>query len=497
MKDLKPFIGKYRVEKTLRFELHPDSETETKDRLEKNETLANDKQRAKDYVIVKDLIDRYHKVCIRESLAKFKLDKEEDKLDWPTLKNDLDTYHSHKGKESLSALRKCQDDLRAKISKKFESFPHYHELTASTPSKLIKKILPNCIENDSLPEFRDIDKKEYSRALLSFKTFAVYFKDYQESRKNLYTKKDISSSVAHRIVHDNFPKFVANIKVFENINQFYPEVIKDCTSELGKYLNGKTLHEIFSDVSYYNNVLTQDGIELYNAIIGGVSEKEGDKKKGINELVNSHLQKNHQGKDKRNALTMVPLFKQILSDKNTFSFVYERINDETELIRAIGDFHSHISSFPLNGNSVNIIEELQRILKRLDDFDPNGIFVEGKKLNSISKKLFDNWSKLRYSIASHLEEDGWDTDMIDKFLKRDAFSVTELCIDDGHSMTKCFDDLDNIAKDIDEYWKQFENRNEKNTKKQKYKNNKEGTDLIRHLLDGYKEFLSSLLYFEC
>lgn len=477
MKDLKQFIGKYKVEKTLRFELRPVGQTEAW------LDLSNDKKRAENYATVKDLIDRYHKVCIRESLTSCD-------FEWTELAEALETYRRCKDNDSMSALRKIQDRFRTQIAEKFPLFRDYAELTAPTPSTLIKDILLNCVKDRTLPEFCIIDNVDDSiRAISSFEGFALYFEGYQKNRKNLYTAKDIASSVAHRIVHENFPKFLANIKIFENIRVICPEVIEMCTSELEQYLKGKTLDEVFS-IGYFNRVLTQDGIDFYNTIIGGVSGKEDEKKcQGINEFVNQFLHTDNQGKGNKKALTMVPLFKQILSDKSSYSYIVERIKDEDELISAINDFHAHITGFYINGKAVNIAEELQSILGNLDDFDPNGIFVDGKKLNTISNKLFGIFSELRFRMASHLKTQGWTKANIEKFLKRETFSVAELCLDKKHSLTKCFADLKKIANDIDKNWIQFEKRNEK-TRQKKYKESNTGIDLIRHLLDGYKEFLA-------
>ena len=477
MKDLKQFIGKHKVEKTLRFELRPVGRTEAW------LDLTNDKTRAENYATVKKLIDRYHKVCIRESLTGCD-------FDWTQLAEAINTHLRSKEEDSQKALRNYQKDFRALIAKKFPFFRDFEELMAPTPNTLIKDILPNCIRDKSLSEFSDIDNVDDAiRAMSLFEGFALYFDSYQKNRKNLYTAENIASSVAHRIVHDNFPKFLANIKVYENIRIICPEIIETCTTDLEQYLKGKTLDKVFS-IAYFNSVLTQDGIDLYNTIIGGVSGKEGEKKcQGINELVNQFLQTDNQGKGKKKALTMVPLFKQILSDKSTYSYIAEKIKDEDELISVIKDFHAHITDFYLNGKTVNIVEELQRMVENLDDFDPSGLFVEGKKLNTISNRLFGDIYELRFRMTSHLKTQGWTKVNIEKFMKKDTFSVAELCLDKKHSLTKYFADLKKNVKDIDRHWEQFEKRNE-NTKQKKYKDSNTGIDLIRHLLDGYKEFLA-------
>lgn len=481
MKDLNQFIGKYKVEKTLRFELAPIGKTEAW--MESKGVIANDKRRADNYAIVKSLIDRYHKVCIRESLTGCD-------LNWTRLSEAVETYRRCQDTESRKALLKCQDEYRTEITKRFLSFEDFAELTAPSPSVLIKDTLPHHVANKVPPEYSDIDNVDNAKQALSlFEGFAMYFESYQKNRSNLYTAKNIASSVAHRIVNDNFSKFLANIKVFENLRVIYPEIIEQCSNELRQHLKGKQLEEVFR-VESFNNMLTQEGIGFYNTIIGGVSGQEGEKKiQGINELVNLTLQKENQGRGKRTALTMVPLFKQILSDRNTYSYIPERINDEEELISVLRVFHAHLASFYLNGREVNVMEELLKIVENINHFDPNGIFVDAKKLNGISKKLYDDIFELRAKMTSRLEEQKLSKKSIEKFFQKDAFSITELSLDKKHNLVKYFTGLKGVLKAIDQKWEQFETRNNKDGQK-KYKDSHTGIELIKKLLDGYKEFFA-------
>jgi len=110
MKDLNQFIGKYKVEKTLRFELAPIGKTEAW--MESKGVIANDKRRADNYTIVKSLIDRYHKVCIRESLTGCN-------LNWTRLSEAVETYRRCQDTESRKELIKAQKliiQLQQKIS---------------------------------------------------------------------------------------------------------------------------------------------------------------------------------------------------------------------------------------------------------------------------------------------------------------------------------------------------------------------------------------------
>ena len=71
MKNLTEFTGLYPVSKTLRFELKPQGRT--LEYIEKNGLLEQDEHRASSYILVKKIIDDYHKAFIANALRDFKL----------------------------------------------------------------------------------------------------------------------------------------------------------------------------------------------------------------------------------------------------------------------------------------------------------------------------------------------------------------------------------------------------------------------------------------
>ena len=352
MKDLKQFIGLYPVSKTLRFELRPVGRTQ--EWIEKNHVLEHDGKRAEDYPRVKELIDAYHKICISESLKGVA-------LDWCPLRDAIERNRQEKSDESKTALEEAQTKMRLEICKKLAKFEHYQELVkADTPSKLINGILP------------------HDKALDTFNKFAVYFEGFQENRRNIYSSEAISTGVAYRLVHDNFPKFLANIEVFENIKEICPEVIQQVATEMAPFLEGVMIEDVFT-VSYYNAVLTQNGIDYYNQILGGVA-KDNQKYRGINEFVNLYRQAHPELAAKKKSLTMVPLFKQILSDRETLSDIARPIESEKQLIEVINNFYQRITNFDINGKNVNVVKELTDLVLSIDTYNPEGYMAIGIEL---------------------------------------------------------------------------------------------------------------------
>ena len=220
MKDLKQFIGIYPVSKTLRFELRPVGKT--KEWIEKNRVLENDEQKAMDYPKLKTLIDDYHKVCIRESLKDIH-------LDWQPLKIAIEEHRKNNNDDSKKTLEKEQENMRKQIATAIKDFRHYKELTAPTPQKLIDNVFPNIYDDD---------------ALKSFNRFSIYFRGFQENRNNIYSADAISTGVPYRLVHDNFPKFLANIEVYENIKTACPEVLEQVAKELQPFLEGVMIVQV-------------------------------------------------------------------------------------------------------------------------------------------------------------------------------------------------------------------------------------------------------------
>lgn len=66
MKEIKELTGLYSLSKTIGVELKPDPNTEKL--IEARKLIEQDEQRAEDYKIVKDIIDRYHKDFIDKCL---------------------------------------------------------------------------------------------------------------------------------------------------------------------------------------------------------------------------------------------------------------------------------------------------------------------------------------------------------------------------------------------------------------------------------------------
>ena len=467
MKDLKQFIGIYPVSKTLRFELRPVGKTQ--EWIEKNKVLESDEQKAEDYPKVKALIDDYHKVCIRESLKGIY-------LDWQPLKAAIDANRRDNNDDTKKALEKEQENMRKQIASALKDFRHFKELTAPTPQKLIDNIFPDIYDDE---------------ALKSFNRFALYFKGFQENRNNIYSADAISTGVPYRLVHDNFPKFLANIEVYENIKAICPEVIDQVATELQPFLEGVTIDDIFK-IDFYNALMTQEGIDFFNQVLGGVAEEGKQKYCGINEFSNLYRQQHPELGGKKKALTMIPLFKQILSDRETLSYIPQQIESEQQLTEAINQFYSYITNYEKNSKAVNILSELAVLIGNISSYNPDGIFLSSKNITDVSQKVFGHWSIINEKLKELAIEKFGSIEVaknkkkIDSYLAKDAFSLSELPFDSEHKLSAFFMDIPQAVNNNHSYWLQYKEWC-KGGNKQLFLNNPDGTEIVKNLLDSMME----------
>lgn len=372
------FIGIYPVSKTLRFELKP---TEiTQEYFEKHGILEDDLIRAKDYKEIKKVIDRYHKYFIDDALKGTQL-------------KGLDEYYSlyklsKRGDNEEKQFKKMQQSLRKQIAERFTSHKEYKNLFKE---KLITDLLMKYTQEN--PEEHELVKK--------FHGFTTYFTGFNKNRKNIYSYEDKSTAISYRIVNQNLPKYVDNIKVFSIIKSTsiagdFPELIQNLKAKIGI----DSIDEYFS-VEGFNKVLTQSGIDTYNTILAGCTIDENTKIKGLNEYINLYNQKNKEKLPK-----MKPLFKQILSDREKISIIPEQFDSGLKVIEAIKKFYNHLNQniFACESN-INI----GKLLSELSEYNLDKIYIKNDTaITTISKELFSDWSLISNAIIRNYDSESND-----------------------------------------------------------------------------------------
>ncbi len=404
------FTGLYPVSKTLRFELKPIGKT--LENVQNKGIIDQDEAKSLKYVEAKQIIDKYHKYFISEALKGVN-------LDWNPLQKAFEDYLANRNTPAKKNLEKTQESFRKEIAKKLSEHKHFKELTAATPKELFEKILP--------------EQNGKQEAIEAFAKFSTYFKGFQENRENIYSSEAISTGVPFRIVHDNFPKFLSNIQVFQNIKDNCPCVLVDVEKELQELLKKQMLTDIFN-INYFNNIITQDGIDFFNQVIGGYTKPNGTKVRGVNEFANLYRQQNPEFAKKHIATKMIPLYKQILSDRESMSFILESFNKDSDVQNGVKEFfENHLLRCCIDGAEINVLDKIGELISSLKNYDSlSKIFISRDSLPSISQKIFDNWNSLNNYLFNYWEskigsaEKISNKKKIEAKLKEDYFSIEEL-----------------------------------------------------------------------
>lgn len=374
MKTIDEFCGQengYSRSITLRNKLIPIGKTEEK--IKEYKLLDNDFSRAKAYPELKKLIDDFHRSFIEDILKNVH-------LDWNKLADLITSFQksSKEDKDSIKTeLEKEQAILRKKIVKLFTNDERYKKLFSK---ELFSDILPEIIKTD---ESGTISDKE--SALNIFKGFTTYFVGFHENRKNLYSEEDKSTAISYRIVNENFPKFLANVKNFEYLQDKYPDIISKTNDNLSEYLNGICLNELFC-IQGFNKTLSQKGITFYNTVIAGIAGEAGfEKVQGFNEIINLAQQQLLTDEKKNLRNKMIPLYKQILSDIEKISFIPAGFENNTEVYDSVKILHEKISK--------NTTKDIKNLFSHMN-YNLEKIYVPAKSLTAFSQSVCGSWSIL-------------------------------------------------------------------------------------------------------
>lgn len=467
------FINRYPLSKTLRFSLIPVGETENN--FNKNLLLEKDKQRAENYEKVKGYIDRFHKEYIESVLSKARIKKvnEYANLYWKSNKDDSD----------IKAMESLENDMRKKISKQLTSTEIYK-----------KRLFGKELICEDLPSF--LTDKDERETVECFRSFTTYFKGFNTNRENIYSSDEKSTAIAYRCINDNLPRFLDNVKSFQKVfDNLSDETITKLNTDLYNIF-GRNIEDIFS-VDYFEFVLAQSGIEIYNSMIGGYTCSDKTKIQGLNECINLYNQQVAKNEKSKRLPLMKPLYKQILSEKDSVSFIPEKLNSDNEVLHAIKDYYTgHIGDFDL----------LTELLQSLNAYNANGIFVKsGVAITDISNGAFNSWNVLRsawnekyealHPVTSKTKIDKYieKQDKIYKAIKSfSLFELQSLGNENGNEITDWYiSSINECNSKIKEAYLQAQellnSDYEKSYNKRLYKNEK-ATESVKNLFDAIKEF---------
>ncbi len=475
MKHLNELTGLYSLSKTLRFELKPIGKT--LEHIQQKGLIAQDEQRAEEYKQMKDIIDEYHKKVISQCLGSLQLDLED-------LQQYVDLVEASSRDEKR--LDKVKTKLREQISKAFKNNAAYQDLFKK---ELFNKRLPEHVKGN----------QEQENLVAHFSNFTTYFSGFHENRRNMYTPEAKSTSVAYRIVHENLPVFLDNIKSFAKIGESEVSArFAEIESAFAPYLNVAHLAEMFR-LDYFSDTLTQEQIAVYNSIIGGRILDDGTKLQGINEHVNLY---NQQHKDARLPL-LKPLYKMILSDRVALSWLPEEFTSDAEMARAVNDAHAQMKEALAN---------LQDLLLHIDAYDMEHIYIANDLgLTDIAQRIFGQYDAYASAVKRTLRADNPEKpkekrdpqlydERIEKLFKAaKSYSIAYLnsFADASHSIDGYFRNLGAYERDGEQHINHFAQieaaytaasdvLSEKNSTTNHIGQSDADTALVKNLLDAYK-----------
>ncbi len=393
------FTNLYQLSKTLRFELIPQGKT--LEMIQKKGLLQQDLHKNTAYKMVKIILDEYHKNFMSDALSSLNLKYLEDFAKY----YNLPKRDENQNKE----FKEIQQKIRKEISNKFSTHVHFPKLFSAELFKipkdssefngiLLKWIFNNEETADRIVEKLKIENKEQIINILKeFNSFATYFSGFHKNRENMYSSEEKSTSISFRLTHQNLPKFIDNIKTFNKIKS--TEIVSNFTTILSQFKEKYDLTNIdlLFELDYFNKTLTQEGIDKYNNFISGYIKSDGiSKVKGINEYINLYNQSLEKNENK--IAKLKPLFKQILFDRNTISFLPEQFQNDQELLNSIESFFQEINSLVLQTNE-NVDISIPELFHNLDQFDSDKILIANDTtLAFLSNTIYKNWDYILQSL---------------------------------------------------------------------------------------------------
>lgn len=461
---LSGFTGLYSLSKTLRFELRPVGKT--KENMKIKGLLSEDEHRAKSYKQVKKIADDYHRKFIENALKNVHLEGVEEYAELYCKRN--------KTEKERKEIDKAADNLRKQVIK------------FMTTRDEFKKLGKKDFIEEMLPEF--VDSEEKKKLIKEFKGFTTYFGGFFENRNNMYSAEKKSTSIGYRVIDQNLPKYIDNVNALKKILEVNPgNMIENIENDFMDMLEGKALNEFIS-LDNYSYFITQSGIDKYNTVIGGKSCDERTRIKGINEYVNLYNQK----ADKKIGI-LKPLYKQILSDKDSKSFLPESFERDNELLNAIELFNA--------GQKENI-ESIKGLFEQLSEYEADHIYVKDIFLSEISNELFSEWGYIKGRLEDKYDEEytGKKKANTEKYIEerkkyfknKRSYSLSELdAVLENNAVTSYFsgEQLKQAIINMADSYKDIEDLvNTDYPSDRKLQKNKESTKLIKGYLDACKDF---------
>ena len=410
---LKQFINKYPIQKTLRFKLIPQGKTQQW--IDERGLIAVDKERNENMNRLKDIADDYHREFIEKKLS------QNFSLKWDTLaiaieqckKADIDNRKNEK-----KSLENIQKKLRKEVIEIFE----YADDKFDAPKKdrkkdekfqhIKKSQAKDFLEKDLLPwmEINGTYSEDDFNKIRSFKGFTTILRGFMDNRANVYSEEAQITSLANRIVNENFEKFYLNICLLNKLGDKHISVISTAKNNTSYH---REIFSLLDKIVFYNHCISPQEIKNYNEAIGE-----------INKVLNEFNQKGLLDKK----IKLKTLYKlQLCEGESSFKQVFTQYANDDELFSAVEKVYSEM----LEGCEGNCFMKAIDFVHELSNVPKEKIFIEKKNLSKISNALYSNYSVLNDACVICCENGvgpvyGLKKKDAEKWLNKDLFSFAEL-----------------------------------------------------------------------
>ena len=346
-KNFAKFTQKNKLIKTVQFKLVPTFGTEKT--IENSNIFAQDEERNLNYDTAKTVIDKLHRSFISrafENPCNFDFENlAEIMQNTPTL-------------YSFDEMKAEEERLRTQIVKYLTSFKEFKDITS--PTQILKLAAASA----------EITQEEKEK-LLTFDKFTGYIRPLIEIRNYIYSPEDKSSTIAYRIVNENFEIYVNNansLKTLENNGLDFSYGV-DC-----------------SIINNYNYCFSQASIDNYNEYVAVINQKLNEMKQKNQLPDNPIIQK----------MKLKQLKKQILSEGSSF------IIDEFENFVELEEKNKNFMQELLNNNG--IIARLNKVFDIDNELLNNHsayIYINKAGLSEMSLEVTGKWNVLGSLLESY------------------------------------------------------------------------------------------------
>ena len=128
-----------------------------------------------------------------------------------------------------------------------------------------------------------------------------------------------------------------------------------------------------TNVSYFNKLLPQSGIDKYNKVIGGYFDENNKKIQGLNEYINLYNQQLSKKDKNKKIAKLKMMYKQILTPSESGSFYIDAFEQDDEVIETINNFYKMLTACDMD-----VFRKSVDLFDGINNYNLNGKFIKNE-----------------------------------------------------------------------------------------------------------------------